>query len=1082
MTTLKARLLSLAVLLCLAATIEAPAQTGTIKGKITEANTNEELPGANVVLKELQMGASTDEEGNYIITNVPSGTYTLEISFIGYKKAEQSIEVGSGEMIVDVALQPDYLGMEEIYVTAYGVQKTKNELAYSAQKVSGEEISQTRSQNFLLPLSGRVAGVNISHQNGMGGSTNIVMRGYKSITGNNQVLFVVDGVPYANHETNTRNQETGRGGYDYGNTATDINPDNIASINVLKGPAAAALYGSRAANGAVVITTKSGSGQRGIGVTLNSSVGVGMVDRSTLPNYQRLYGAGYGPLGYGSPDGFFWYLDVNGDGSNDLVAPLTEDASYGAPFDPNRMVYQWDAFIPNHPNFGQPRPWMAAENGPAEFFESSTTFTNSLMIQGEMDRGFFTLGYNQSNQSGILPNSSLDEHKLNVSTTYDITDRLQAMASINFVQTEGLGRYGTGYDAKNMMTSFRQWWQMNVDIEEMKEAYFRDQTNATWNLNSDLAGPIYWDNPYWDRYENYQNDARTRNFGFVSLQYDLLDWLNIMGRVSVDTYDEIQEERIAQTSIDVPAYSRFNQSFSEYNYDLLLNYSKQLTDAFEVSGVLGTNIRRNRIQSIDASTNGGLLVPRFYSLSNTLNPLLAPVEVDQKLGVDGYFASLSVDYRNMLILDLTGRRDQSSSLPEGENVYYYPSASLGFVFTELLNDRFDWLNYGKLRFSIAQVGNTAPVYSIFDSYDKPAPFGSIPLFSIPVNKNNPELKPELTESWEAGLEMTFVQDRIGFDVTYYKQNTIDQIIPIEISRATGFVSKFINAGNVENRGVEVTLNARPVVSGPLIWTLTANWARNINEVKELAPGIQNLQLASFQGGVSINAALGEPYGTIRGSDFVYLNGQRVVGPDGFYLRTTTQNEIIGNMNPDWFGGLYNLIQYRNIALNFLIDVRYGGDIFSLDQYYGQGTGLYANTAAINENGKNVRDPVSEGGGIVLEGVQADGTPNTVRADGSSVLGAFGYVNNPNAAFVYDGSYVKLREVGISYSLPQNLINQIGVVRNIDLSLIGRNLWIIHKNLPDSDPEQSLSSGNLQGYQGGAYPSVRHFVFNIELQF
>lgn len=1089
----KLLLVAFGVMIFFVVSPSAYAQEGTLTGTITDASKGDVLPGANVFIPKLNKGAASDVDGKFEISSLPMGTYRLTASFVGYKKFTTQVTIDKEMVMLDIELKPDYVGLDEVFVTAYGVQKTKNELSYSAQKVSGEELSKNRSSNFLTSLSGRVSGLHINQQNGMGGSTNIVLRGYGSITGNNQVLFIVDGVPYANQSTNTLNQTTGRGGYDYGNTATDINPDNIKSINVLKGPAAAALYGSRASNGAVVITTKDG-GQRssGIGITYNAGVDIGSVDESTLPHYQHLYGGGYGPF-YSSPDGYFGYSDVNGDGEEDLIAPTTEDASFGARFDPNLMVYQWDAFVPESPNFGKARPWVAAEHDPNDFFQNSVNITNSITIEGGFDKGSYVLGYNQSNHTGILPNSKLDDHKLNLSATYDVTSKLTASASVNFVNNEGRGRFGTGYDAKNPMTSFRQWWQMNVDIENMKAAYFRNRRNNTWNWNSSLTGPIFWDNPYWDRYENFETDSRNRSFGHASLSFDIADWLNVMGRVSVDTYDQLQEERINVGSIDVSQYTRFNQSYSEYNYDLLFNYDKQLSQNFNLSGVFGANIRRQYRRSIRAQTNGGLGLPSLYSLANSANALQAPTEFDGTIGVNGYFASLNLDYNDLLILELTGRRDASSTLPKNENVYYYPSASLGFVFSELIGDNLEWLSYGKLRISAAQVGKTAPIYSVSDTYNAPASFenpagpgntrfGSVPLFSVNFQKKNPNLKPEQTKSWEVGLDVSFLKDRLSFDATYYKQNTLDQIIPAAISNATGYFAKFVNAGDVENRGVEITANIKPVVTNDLAWTVTTNWSKNVNKVKELAPGVQNLQLGAFQGGVSLNAALGEPYGTIRGSDFIYKDGKRVVGSDGFYERTGNSNVIIGDQNPDWLAGITNQVQYKNFSLNFLIDFRKGGDIFSLDQYYGQATGLYDNTAAINENGKNVRDPVSEGGGIILPGVKEDGTPNDVRASASSFLGAFGYVNNPNAAFVYDGSYIKLREVGLSYSLSNKVIQKIGVLSGAELSVVGRNLWIIHKNLPDADPEQNLSAGNLQGYQGGAYPSTRHFVFNLKLRF
>jgi len=1059
---------------------------GSIEGKVTDASTGDPLPGANVYIKKLNKGVATDANGNYTLESISAGTYQLTVSYVGYKNYADNVTVDGETVTKNIKLQPSSMGLNEVYVTAYGVKKSKNELSYAAQKVDGDEIAKTRPSNFIEALNGRVSGLRISSQNGMGGSSNIVLRGYKSITGNNQVLFVVDGVPYDNSIQNTSDQQTGRGGYDYGNTATDINPDNIESINVLKGPAAAALYGSRAANGAVVITTKQGEKGAGVGVTVNSSIDIGRYDPSTFAKYQHQYGAGYGPF-YADQAGdnpYFFNIDMNGDGQRDLVVPFTEDASFGAKFDPKLNVYQWDAFDPSSPNYGKARPWVAAKNDPTSFFETSVTAKNSIMFDVGFDKGYFKLGYDQTNQTGILPNSSLNKHKLNFGASYDVTSRLTANADLNVALTDGKGRYGTGYDANNLMTTFRQWWETNVDLNRQRKAYFRNSDinkNVTWNwANTSANSPIFWDNPYWVRYENYETDGRDRYFGNVNLKYDVADWLNLTGRVSIDSYRQIQEERTAKGSINIPTYRRYNRNYAEYNYDLLANYNTQVSEDLSLSGVVGMNIRRNHRTSIDAQTNGGLLVPDLYALLNSANSLEAPNEMDAKLGVNGFFASANFNYKKFLILELTGRRDQSSSLPSDNNVYYYPSVSTGLVFSELMDA--DWLNYGKLRLNYAEVGHTAPVHSIVDTYATPTPFGSVPLFSVDSRKNNPNLKPERTRSWEAGLEMSFLNDRLGFDLTYYDENTFDQIVPAEISRATGYSQKYINAGTIENKGVELTVNSRPVVTQNFVWNLSVNWSKYQNEVTSLPEGIQNIELASLQGGVTINAAVGHPYGAIRGSDFIYKNGQPVVASSGYYEKTGTSNNIIGDMNPDWTGSISNQFQYNNWSLSFLVDMRHGGDIFSLDQWYGQGTGLYPETAALNDNGKNVRDPVSDGGGVVLPGVKEDGSPNDIHAAAYYYGYAFGWAHSPNARYVYDGSYVKLRQATISYSLPTKLINKIGIVNGVDLSLIGRNLWIIHKNLPYADPEQGLSAGNVQGYQGGAYPSTRHVVFNLRLKF
>jgi TonB-linked SusC/RagA family outer membrane protein len=1055
-------------------TLFAVTQTRTITGKVTEESGNP-VPFATIKIQGAQTGTSADASGVFRLP-VTDTVSAIVVSATGF--ATQTVSV-RGVDNVNVIMVRESEQLNEVVVTALGIRRTRNELPYAAQRVSGDDVTRTRDPNLANALSGKVAGLEIRRNNSLGGSTNIVIRGFKSLTGNNQALFVVDGVPIDNSNTNTANQVTGRGGYDYGNAAQDINPDDIESINVLKGAAATALYGSRASNGAIIITTKRATKDRGVGVTINTGMTWGFIDKSTFLDYQREYGAGYGPY-YSSPDGFFFYRDVDGDGVKDLITPTSEDASYGARFDPNLQVFQWDAFDPASPNFGKPRPWLPAQNMPIEFFENAFSTSNSVFVDGGSDKGFFKLGYTKNTDKGIMPKSQVNRDYINVGGGYNITEKLTATTGLNYTTTKGLGRYGTGYDSKNLMTNFRQWWQTNVDIKEQEEAYFRERRNVTWNWSgpTDLV-PIYWDNPYWTRNENYQSDSRQRYFGNVALSYDLTDWLNFLGRVTLDSYDELQEERIAVGSIDVSEYQRFDRSFREYNYDFLANINKPLSQDLSFRAVLGTNIRRTKVSSVASSTNGGLVVPRLYALSNSVNQIEAPLENESILQVNGLFASITFGLRDMLFLDLTGRRDESSSLPEENNVYYYPSASLGFVFSKLLER--DWLSYGKFRANYAEVGNTAPVHSVADVYDKPTQYGTTTLYSVPGIKNNPELRPERTKSLEAGLEMAFFKNRLGFDITAYKQNTVDQILPVSISRTTGYNSKYVNAGNVENKGIELVLYGTPVRTKNFSWTITVNWTKNQNLVKELFE-IDNLQLGTFQGGVSINAALGEPYGTIRGRNFVYDDqGRKVVGSDGYYLQSATSNEIIGNSNPDWIGGVNNTFRLGSLSFGFLIDVRHGGDVFSLDQYYGRATGMSPETAGLNDLGNPVRDAIADGGGVILPGVTEDGKENTTRVEANE-YGLFGYVHTPAAGFVYDASYVKLREATLTWPLPKSILGNSQMIKGIDLQLIGRNLWIIHKNLPYADPEDNMSSGNLQGYQGGSYPTTRSVGFNLRFRF
>ena len=640
------------------------------------------------------------------------------------------------------------------------------------------------------------------------------------------------------------------------------------------------------------------------------------------------------------------------------------------------------------------------------------------------------------------------------------------------------------------MTNFRQWWQVNTDVQEQRAAYERTKQNITWNWTDPTAlSPIYWDNPYWTRFENYQNDHRNRYFGYTGLTYKLTNWLNVTGRIALDQYDEIQEERNAVGSVDLSRYSRYNRNYRELNYDGLLEIPQlDITDRLKFDALLGVNIRKTDVTSILASTNGGLSIPGLYSLSNSVNSLLPPTETEEHLQVNGVFGKAGFVWDHWAILDLTLRRDQASSLPTNNNAYYYPSASLGIVFSRWLGNN-GGITFGKLRFNYAEVGNTAPPLSVLDAYRLEAGYGDASLAYLPTTKNNPDLKPERTKSLETGLEMRFWEDKVGFDVTYYKTNTVDQIYPASVSRATGFASKYINAGEIENKGVEASLFFRPVNTRDWSWRIEFNWSQNRNKVLSLGGDLQNLQLASFQGGVSINAYVGEPYGTIRGSNYVYLNGQRVVNDNGRYKiyplgGTTlpagqTSTDIIGDVNPDWLGGVYNSLRFKQVTLGFLIDMRQGGDMFSLDQYYGLATGLAPETAGLNDLGNDLRAPIADGGGIIREGVKNDGSPNDTRVSATN-FGAYGYRYSPAGGFVYDASFIKLREVNLTWELPTSWFGE--GIRGLSIGAYGRNLWIIHKNMPYADPEEGISSGNVQGYQGGAYPSVRTFGVNINAKF
>src|SRR5690606_34669693 len=482
-----------------------------------------------------------------------------------------------------------------------------------------------------------------------------------------------------------------------------------------------------------------------------------------------------------------------------------------------------------------------------------------------------------------------------------------------------------------------------------------------------------------------------------------------------------------------------------------------------------------------AQTVGGLAFPGLYSLSNSFSPMDAPVEQYERVGVDGIFASANFGFMDTYFLDATIRRDQSSTLPENNNTYWYPSVAGGFIFSNLIEDK-SFLNYGKLRLNYAQVGADAAPLSLYDTYIINFPFNGIHQTSINASKQNINLLPERTRSLEAGIELAFFNSRLGFDASYYNTTSFDQIMAVSVSTATGYGFKFVNAGSIENKGFEIAAYGVPVQTDNFSWTINANFSRNRNKVVELYEENTNLQLATFQGGVSLNATVGQPFGTFRGVDYVYQDGQKVVGEDGYYL-SSAPNTVMGDINPDWTAGIQNAFTYKNFAFNFLIDIKQGGDVWSLDQYYGMATGLYPETAGLNDLGNPSRLPIVQGGGVILPGVKEDGTPNDIRVENyDSNVTPYGYANNPTAVGLFDASYVKLREAAITYSLPSEWLERTRAIKGIDVSLVGRNLWIIHKNLPYADPEAGLSSGNFQGYQSGAYPTVRSVGFNLRFKF
>ena len=893
----------------------------------------------------------------------------------------------------------------------------------------------------------------------------------------------------ANSTVSTAND--GWGGYDYGNAAADINPEDIESISVLKGAAATALYGSRAANGVILITTKKGSlaaaGKKRLGVTWNAGVTVGTIDKTTAPQWQDSYGGGYGPFyenegvpGVGDYN-FFW-ADLDGDGEKDLIQPTSEDASWGQRFDPNIQVIHWDALDPLRPDdYAKKRPWQAGANGLEYYCQNSLQWNNNVSFDGANEFGAFRLSYTNFDETGIAPNSRLQRHNVSFQGSYNVSKKFMVESNFTYIHTNAYGRFGTGYDGQNPMQSFGQWYQRNNDMERLNKYWLRsDGSQLSWNSSYyDDLHPIYFDNPYWTRNKNVQDDSRDRFFGYVFGKYDFTDYLSFTARFAGDIYTTQENERIAVGSLDPSYYSNYNRHFQEFNTELMLRYNQNFNN-LSVAAMIGGNFMHQNYSTSYGTTVGGLVVPDLYTVSNSVSP----VRVTENLvtsGINSLFGLVSLGFKNFVYLEATGRNDWASTLPEGNNSYFYPAVSLSFLLTELngMND-ISWLTLLKLRGNYANVANAAPAYALASTYDQNTSWGDLALFSVNSTLQNPDLVNESTEGWELGLEARFFRNRLGLDVAYYSNNSFDQLLPVLVSPFTGVTRKWVNGGQIENKGWEIGLTGTPIEGKDWRWDIGVNWWMNRSKVIRLFEGVDNLLIYSAWD-VSINATVGQPYGTIRGTDFIYTNGKKTVDENGYYLRTATDT-VIGNIQPDWNMGIPTTVSWRGLSLYLLIDIQKGGDIYSVSTKYGQATGLYAETAGNNDRGVEMRDPVDEGGGYKFpETVFEDGTPNDIYVPAFRWGRAFYYNNSPTARYVFDASYVKLRELSISYSLPSKLFEN-SIIKQVRFALVGRNLWIISKNVDHFDPEAQLTSGNQQGIETGSYPTVKTFGFNFTLGF
>ena len=1097
----------------------------TVSGTITDAD-NQPLPGATVVVQGTSSATTTDFDGNYSIAAANGDV--LVVSYVGYTATE--VTVNGTSMNVSLTTST---ALDEVVVTALGVTRDKKSLGYAVQTVSGESVGDVKSVNAIEALQGEVAGLDIQAFNTMGGSANVVIRGYSSLSGSNQALFVIDGTPIDNLTGNSRDNNTGRGGVDFGNAAMDINPNDIESVSVLKGAAASALYGSRASNGVILITTKKGKAQEGLGISFNSQITTGTVDMETLPVYQDQYGYGYGQYrrAYIGPSaietGAQWTGNYYGQWGNNSSFYTGDDGSYG-PKLVGQEVHHWYNMVPEWADlYQQTAPAVAPNDTPNDFFENDVTFQNSISLSDANENGSFRLSFTNLSNEGILPNSSLDRNSASLRATRNFGD-LTVDGSVNYVNSQTTGRFNTGYDGLNPMQGFRQWWAVGASILEQKRVFDETGKNYSWNMigtNTDDATaspnhqPLYFDNPYWSRYNNYSTDSRNRYFGNISLTYDLNEDINILGRVTYDNVTEVREQRAnvavgtggkgANLFDDQPGYQLQNRIRSEYNYDLIFDYTKDLSDNLDMVALAGYNLRVQNWDHATAQTNGGLNFPDIFSLTNSVNPLTAAdvAQYDAQKKVEGLYGSLSFGYDDTYFVEGTYRRDRSSALPVDNNSYDYYSVSGSVILSNLISS--DIITFAKLRANHAVVGNDTAPYNVFRAYTiNPARNGAASS-SNPSTLPNQNLKAETTTENEVGLEMTLFNGRLGLDLSVYEKTTDDLLTSLDMSPSTGFSGIVTNAGSIQNKGFEALVRLTPVMMNDFKWNVVLNYSTFESEILSLgndATGnaIQYLNGMSPQGGVSIGGQVGEPYGVIRGHAHVRdANGDKVLrvrsGSYDYahYLRTSNSNNVIGDINPDWTGSVRNSFTYKNFDLSFLIDIQQGGDFFSLDTWYGYGTGAYDRSVGLNHLGNDMRLTIPNGGGKLLDGVIlpasatiTDGVADVAGTQNTDVMSRYDYYANPEGwtsigapheMHVHDASFAKLRELRIGYTFPSELLDT-SPFTNAAVAFVGRNLWIIGKNSPYTDPEAGLGAGNLQGYQTGAYPAVKTYGLNIKLDF
>lgn len=1027
--------------------LHALAQTRTITGKVTDAKDGTLLPGVSVIIKGTTSGALTNGAGAFQLQAAPGAT--LIFSFIGY--APQEVAVGN-QSTINISLAGDNKQLNEVVVTALGITRAQKSLGYEVSTLKGNEIVKARETNMVNALAGKIAGVRVNNQSGtLGGSSKIIIRGANSMNGDNQPIFVIDGLPIYN---NSSVGGTTGDGVDYGNRAGDINSDDVENISVLKGPAATALYGARAKNGAIIITTKKGKLNAPVSVTLNSSVRFDNILK--YPSLQNEYAQGnFGQYNLKSLNGW-------GPRISDMQDQKVKDF------------------------MGDDVTLQAYPDNVKDFFQTGLNFINNVSMSGGGESSDYRLSLTSTNQTGAIPQTKLDKYVVSLNTGRQINKYLSSRVSVSYSKTKVDGRPNQSSNNPNILSAAIFSLPRNADINKLKNNFEDPATGKQIFLSTDKS---VGNNPYWIMNYNRNSNDVDRLTGNVVLDLKPLPWLTITDNAGGDIYTEKRLGIIRKGS--TYTVGQFNTSdlfYRQINNDFMISANKTFFDDLGVKLLVGHNVN-DRLYRGTLVTAQNLTIDKLYSFDNAA--VKTPSNEFSQQRLIGVYGDLSLSYKDFLFLDVTGRNDWSSTLPLNNRSYFYPSVSSSFIFSEFTKD-WNWLTSGKLRGSWASVGSDerpyqldfayTPVTSIFlqffPSDPNVFPFGPITTaFTGPKTLPLENLKPQKINTFEIGTDLSFLDNRIGLNFTYYNTVTKQQIVRITVPTSTGYFANNTNIGQVRNKGIEAALNLVPVRSKSFTWSVDVNFAKNKQVVEELYPGLETYNMSSGWSNLNISAHKGETFGLYGNGWLRDDDGNIVINPQNG-LRKVTQNVRLGDIYPDWTMGVNNNFNYKGFGLSFLVDIRQGGVMYSGTVANLRTLGL-AEETAVNREGRFVDK------GVIV-GADGKSTPNTIPVQSMQDFWTQFAATGNTEGNVFDASFVKLREIRFSYALPGKLLGNQKTVKGIELGLEARNVWIIKSHVPHIDPELNFfgasSSVVGEGVEFNSVPSTRSWGVNLRASF